>query len=98
MEEKYLEIEQLLNAIVSNGRSYDIDKIKQAFLYAKELHDGQTRLSGEPYIMHPVSVAEILAGLGQMYVADERFKSNIDKHATGTAAFISAAIEAYCGK
>ena len=64
MEEKYLEIEQLLNAIVSNGRSYDIDKIKQAFLYAKELHDGQTRLSGEPYIMHPVSVAEILAGLG----------------------------------
>ena len=64
MEEKYLEIEQLLNAIVSNGRSYDIDKIKQAFLYAKELHEGQTRLSGEPYIMHPVSVAEILAGLG----------------------------------
>ena len=32
---------------------------------------------------------EILAGLGQMYVADERFKKNIDKHATGTAAFVS---------
>ncbi len=38
---------------------------------------------------------EILAGLGQMYVADERFKSNIDKHADGTAAFISEAIRAY---
>ena len=41
---------------------------------------------------------EILAGLGQMYVADERFKSNIDKHADGTAAFISEAIEAYCDR
>ena len=41
---------------------------------------------------------EILAGLGQMYVADERFKNNIDKHAPGTAAFISEAIAAYCEK
>ena len=35
---------------------------------------------------------EILAGLGQMYVADERFRTNIDKHADGTAAFIRQAI------
>ena len=41
---------------------------------------------------------EILAGLGQMYVADERFKNNIDQHASGTAVFISEAITAYCGK
>jgi len=41
---------------------------------------------------------EILASLGQMYVADERFKHNIDKYADGTAAFICEAIEAYCGK
>ena len=41
---------------------------------------------------------DILAGLGKMYVADERFKMNIDKHAEGTAAFISRAIEVYCGK
>ena len=39
---------------------------------------------------------DILKGLGQMYVADERFKKNIDKHATGTAEFISKAIEFYC--
>ena len=37
---------------------------------------------------------EILSGLGQMYVADERFKNNIDKHAPGTAAFICEAIAA----
>ena len=41
---------------------------------------------------------QILAGLGQMYVADERFRNNIDKHADGTAAFICAAIEIYCKK
>ena len=39
---------------------------------------------------------EILAGLGQMYVADERFKNNIDKHADGTAAFICEAIGICC--
>ena len=39
---------------------------------------------------------EILAGLGQIYVADERFKNNIDKHSTGTVEFVSQAIEAYC--
>ena len=41
---------------------------------------------------------EILAGLGQMYVADERFKNNIDKHADGTATFICEAIAVYCSK
>ena len=39
---------------------------------------------------------EILAGLGQMYAADERFKTNIDKHGEGTASFISSAIVHYC--
>ena len=41
---------------------------------------------------------EILAGLGKMYVADERFKKNIDKYAEGTAEFASAAIDGYCRK
>ena len=41
---------------------------------------------------------EILAGLGKMYVADERFKKNIDKYREGTAEFASAAIEVYCRK
>ena len=41
---------------------------------------------------------EILAGLGKMYIADERFKKNIDKYGEGTAEFASAAIEVYCRK
>ena len=39
---------------------------------------------------------EILAGLGKMYVADERFKNNIDKYGEGTTDFVSKAIEIYC--
>ena len=38
---------------------------------------------------------EILAGLGKMYVADERFKKNIDKYGKGTAEFVAEAIEIY---
>lgn len=40
--------------------------------------------------------AEILAGLGQMYAADERFTTSIDRFGEGTAAFMAKAIEAYC--
>ena len=38
---------------------------------------------------------EILAGLGKMYVADERFKRNIDKYGEGTAEFAADAIAVY---
>ena len=39
---------------------------------------------------------EILLGLGQMYVCDERFTQNIDKHGVGTAEFVNKAIIEYC--
>ena len=39
---------------------------------------------------------EILAGLGKMYVADGRFKKNIDKCGDGTAEFVAKAIDEYC--
>ena len=41
---------------------------------------------------------DIFAGLGQMYVMEERFKNNIDKYAEGTAEFVSKAIALYCKK
>ena len=39
---------------------------------------------------------DILSGLGDMYVLDERFKANIDKHGDGTAEFIRSVIKTYC--
>ncbi len=43
---------------------YDFEKINKAYKLADEAHSGQKRRSGEPYIMHPVSVAQILFRLG----------------------------------
>ena len=41
---------------------------------------------------------EILAGLGKMYVADERFKKNIDKYGKGTAEFASESVAVFCNE
>lgn len=57
--------------------------------YVKELQDYIT-------LNFYTCTKEILCGLGQMYVLDERFKNNIDKAGEGTAEFISEAIKIYC--
>ena len=59
----YKQIETLLATLEKTGKNYDVEKIKKAYRYASELHEGQFRVSGEPYISHPIAVAEILAGL-----------------------------------
>ena len=56
--------DQLLFVMEKTGRSYDTDKIREAYRFAKELHEGQYRVSGEAYISHPVAVAEIVVELG----------------------------------
>ncbi len=50
-----------LKRIVLSYNAEEIDTITRAYEYAKMLHNGQTRQSGEPYITHPVNVAYILA-------------------------------------
>lgn len=57
-------IEQLIKLLAESGKKYDLDKIERAYLYAEEMHAGQMRQSGEPYITHPIAVAEIVASLG----------------------------------
>ena len=53
-------IEDLLN-YVKDYNPDEVDKVKKAYEYANHLHDGQLRQSGEPYIIHPLTVASILA-------------------------------------
>ncbi len=43
-------------------RPEDIEKLQAAYHFSAEAHEGQFRISGEPYVSHPVAVAEILAG------------------------------------
>ena len=54
----------------------------------------QTHITDNYYIC----TDEILAGLGKLYVADERFKKNIDKYGEGTAEFASEGIKIYVEK
>ena len=54
--------EKFINLIKKyNDDEEDINQIKKAYDYAKDLHEGQFRQSGEPYIIHPLNVAYILA-------------------------------------
>ena len=57
------DIKKLFDILRATGKKYDIEKIEKAYDYAKALHEGQMRASGEPYISHPIAVAEIVAGL-----------------------------------
>ena len=59
----YEEIAGLLKTLECTKKQYDIPKICDAFQYAKSLHEGQMRQSGDPYISHPVAVASIIAEL-----------------------------------
>ncbi len=60
----YEGMKELLEYLESSDRNFDINKITEAYNYADQLHEGQMRLSGEPYISHPVAVARIVAELG----------------------------------
>ena len=60
----YEEMRLLLDSLEKSERKYDIEKLTRAYDYSAGLHEGQFRLSGEPYISHPVAVATIVASLG----------------------------------
>ena len=55
------EIREKLTA--EHYQAKDIAELEEAFEYAKKLHDGQFRVSEEPYIIHPMEVVKILIGL-----------------------------------
>ena len=56
-----LEVAELLGRLARRLSSEDIERINNAYLLAREAHMEQRRKSGEPYIMHPVAVAKIVA-------------------------------------
>ena len=55
------EVEQLLVRLARRFSAEDIERIESAYQLAREAHKEQRRKSGEPYIMHPVAVAKIVA-------------------------------------
>ena len=67
VEQKGFNKEEALKEFMDYVHSYlgddECDQIMKAFTLADKAHEGQFRASGEPYIMHPLAVAEILAHL-----------------------------------
>jgi len=57
-------IDRLLKTVRVNHPKSDLSVIERAYATAERAHRGQSRKSGEPYITHPVAVAQILADLG----------------------------------
>ena len=56
--------DDIKQSLISQNRDEEeIKKVEQAFLFAQKLHEGQYRISEEPYIIHPVEVAKILVNL-----------------------------------
>jgi RelA/SpoT family (p)ppGpp synthetase len=56
-------VTQLLNKLETYLPPAQVDRVRDAYEFGAEAHQGQKRLSGEPYIAHPVAVADILADL-----------------------------------
>ncbi len=58
-----IRIEDVIAKVQTNRPNSDIDLIRRAYLFSALHHRGQTRASGEPYLVHPLEVAEILADM-----------------------------------
>jgi (p)ppGpp synthase/HD superfamily hydrolase len=59
-----VEVDGVIAALERHGCTRDLDLVRRAHAFATKAHKGQTRASGDPYIVHPVAVSTIVAELG----------------------------------
>ncbi len=58
-----IRINDIVERVAENNPDENLDIIDRAYIYSARVHDGQVRLSGEPYLSHPLEVAGILADM-----------------------------------
>ncbi len=58
-----IRITEIIDKIIEYNPEAELDLIDRAYIYSARVHDGQVRLSGEPYLSHPLEVAGILADM-----------------------------------
>lgn len=104
---EYLDKTKDFSAEKMNNAEAQLDMIFAEFAECmtggSEFSDCKAQRIAEKLQMHITEnyykcTTEILSGLAWMYVDDERFKNNIDRHGKGTAEYASKAIEYYCSK
>ncbi len=62
-DKERLDLQSLLDKLSRHHKSDNLQLVEKAYHYAEEKHNGQVRKSGEPYIIHPIHVAHIIADL-----------------------------------
>ena len=55
------ELQELIDKIKGYAQNADLSTIEKAYYFGKKAHEGQYRKSGEPYFIHPIAVANLLA-------------------------------------
>src|SRR5512138_815418 len=58
-----IRLNDILDKVTAYNPAADLDLIRKAYVFSAKVHQGQIRLSGEPYLIHPMEVAAILADL-----------------------------------
>src|ERR671917_938534 len=58
-----IRIEEIVEKVGGNHPQADLDMLRRAYFFSARHHKGQTRASGEPYLVHPLEVANILADM-----------------------------------
>lgn len=64
MAVRIIRINDIIDEVLSHHPEADISLIQRAYVFSAQSHEGQTRLSGEPYLSHPLEVSYLLAQLG----------------------------------
>ena len=58
-----IRLSDILDRVSTHHPNADLDPINKAYVFSAKMHQGQTRKSGEPYLIHPMEVAAVLADM-----------------------------------
>jgi guanosine-3',5'-bis(diphosphate) 3'-pyrophosphohydrolase len=64
MVNRIIRLQDIVEEVHKNHPESDTDLIEKAYIFSAKAHEGQSRLSGEPYLSHPLEVAYLLAKMG----------------------------------
>ena len=58
-----IRLDDLIDELRKHHADADVDMVRKAYIFSAQAHRGQTRVNGEPYLIHPLEVSYIVAQL-----------------------------------